>query len=331
MLRNGLVLYFRHPAITAISHGHQETKGSSRNHQSRNHHATNTLTFINANETRYWAAPTIQTTIQQPSQQPTQSPRNNTVAPPLLILTNEAALQRAITHLTTVDPVLRPLVHQHGMPRSLCAKQQDRSCFHALSETIVYQQLSIKAARPIWGRVLTACNVTTPNDVAAASATMPVDDEDDPNANTLTPLSVPSLTPAAVLGTDFEHLRAAGLSNNKARFLIDLAHHFNDGRLSDEVLTTATSAEELSEMLLQVKGVGPWSVTMFRMFHLGHADVLPLGDLGVRKGLAHLYNLKDPTDVKTMEEITAAWQPYRSVGSWYMWRLNTPPIRKRKK
>lgn len=241
-----------------------------------------------------------------------------------MVLADEAALQRAMAHLAKADPLLKPLVHQHGIPRSLVAKR-NRSCFHALAETIVYQQLSIKAARPIWNRVLTACKVVTDT----AMPTTACDDDED--ANQLTPASIPSLTPAAILTTDPTDLRAAGLSNNKARFLVDLAQHFDDGRLTDEVLMCAGSADVLSELLLQVKGVGPWSVTMFRMFHLGHADVLPLGDLGVRKGLAHLYGLRDPGDVVRMEELTAAWQPYRSVGSWYMWRLETPPIRRNSK
>ena len=83
-------------------------------------------------------------------------------------------------------------------------------------------------------------------------------------------------------------------------------------------------------MLLQVKGVGPWSVTMFQMFHLGHADVLPLGDLAVRRGLAHLYNIDDK-NLEAMQQMTAAWEPYRSVGAWYMWRVKTQPKRKPKK
>lgn len=241
---------------------------------------------------------------------PTPSiPRALTTKPPL-ILSNESVLRAAMQHLSQ-DTVMKPIVAEHGLPRSLIAKP-NRSCFHALAQTIVYQQLSIKAARPIFQRVMTACKVEP-----IAGATMPPAADDPEEDEDEVFESASKLTPAAVLAADMDVLRGAGLSNNKARFLIDLAQHFDDGRLSDEALTSpSASPEELSNMLQQVKGVGPWSVTMFQLFHLGHADVLPLGDLGVRRGLAHLYNIKDDKDTAAMQQVTQAWAPYRSVGSW---------------
>lgn len=245
-----------------------------------------------------------------------------------LVLSSEAVLRTAMQHLINADLVLKPLIEQHGMPKSLIAKTRSRSCFHALAEIIVYQQLSIKAARPIFQRVMTACSVPV---VSISSSMPPATDDPDDDSQVLAPDSSPMLTPASVLTTDMEALRAAGLSNNKARFLVDLAQFFDDGRLSDDALMSATSIEEVSDLLLPVKGLGPWSVCMLRMFHLGHADVLPLGDLGVRRGLAHLYNIKDDKDTETMQRVTEAWRPYRSVGAWYLWRVKTPPQRKAKK
>lgn len=249
---------------------------------------------------------------------PTPVPRAIRAKP--LILSSEAVLRNAIHHLSRAEPVvLKPLIDEHGLPTSLLAKR-NCSCFHALAQTIVYQQLSIKAARPIFQRVLSACKVEAP--AAAASLPPAVDDVDD---DSQVFDSSAALTPAAVLATDTDALRGAGLSTNKTRFLVDLAQFFDDGRLSDEALQAA-EVEEVSNMLLQVKGLGPWSVTMFQMFHLGHADVMPLGDLGVRRGLAHLYKsaVKDDKDTAGMERVTQSWAPYRSVGAWYMWRVKVP-------
>jgi len=118
----------------------------------------------------------------------------------------------------------------------------------------------------------------------------------------------------------------------KASYLHDLSRHFNDGMLSDEAIF-GMDRDSLQSALCSVKGLGPWSVDMFSMFHLGSPDVLPTGDLGVRRGMQVLYGMKELPTPKQMEAMTEGWRPWRSVGSYYMWRVEIPKktIKKKKK
>jgi 3-methyladenine DNA glycosylase/8-oxoguanine DNA glycosylase len=159
------------------------------------------------------------------------------------------------------------------------------------------------------------------------------------------------LTPQRLLTLHEPQIRGAGVSGAKARALKDLAERYADGRLSDAMLRDAVTAApeglnaalasaspssapssscpgaRAASALLAVKGVGPWSLDMVSMFVLGAPDVLPAGDLGVRKGLARLQGGKKSgsssslPDAAAAARIAAAWRPYRTVGSWLMWRL----------
>jgi DNA-3-methyladenine glycosylase II len=145
-------------------------------------------------------------------------------------------------------------VAQFDAPTRLIRKPG--GAFAALAKSILYQQLAGTAAAAIHARFLAACGA-----------------EDDA-----------ALRPTAVLAVAEATLRGCGISSAKACYLRDLAAHFADGRLSDEVLLNASSSTaQLHTMLTAVKGIGPWSVTMFEMFFLGNTDILPVGDLGVRK------------------------------------------------
>ncbi len=118
-------------------------------------------------------------------------------------------------------------------------------------------------------------------------------------------------------------MRSAGVSRQKAGYLRDLALQVSDGRLdfdSFEALPDPAVAEHLTA----VKGIGEWSAHMFLMFHLGRADVLPVGDLGVRNGMRLTYGLAATPTPAEATTIGAPWAPYRSVGSWYMWRASEP-------
>ena len=81
------------------------------------------------------------------------------------------------------------------------------------------------------------------------------------------------------------------------------------------------SDEGVIDELIQVKGIGRWTAQMFLMFHLGRLDVLPLGDLGIRSGFSAAYDLGEQPDIQEMESIAEPWHPYRSIGSWYLWRF----------
>jgi len=192
----------------------------------------------------------------------------------------------ALTHLGGADPRLLSLIERHGAPTIT----PDRNPVQSLSRAIVGQQLSGAAASTIWGRVL---------------ALYPR--KQFPGA-------------AAILATPDDKLRAAGLSGAKTAAIKDLARHVIEKKLVPARLPAATD-DEVSAMLLPVRGIGPWSVDMFLMFALARPDVLPVGDLGVRKGMQRHFKLRKLPEADRMRELAAPWRPYRTVAAWYMWRI----------
>lgn len=181
------------------------------------------------------------------------------------------------------DPRLREVIKQTGARRPHFDK---RHPFDALVRAVISQQLSTKAADTIRGRVL---------------ALMPV------------------LTPEALLALPVADLRAAGLSGQKVAYLRDLSERVIDGRLDIHALHRL-SDEEVIEVIVAVKGFGRWTAQMFLMFCLHRPDVLPTGDLGIVKGCQHVLGMKRRPSVRTMERAAKAWQPYRSIACWYLWR-----------
>jgi 3-methyladenine DNA glycosylase/8-oxoguanine DNA glycosylase len=166
-----------------------------------------------------------------------------------------------------------------------------RSPFHSLMRAITYQQLSGKAAATIHGRVV---------------ALFPA--ETGPHAEALLELPAPTL-------------RGAGLSRNKMLALKDLAAKSLDGTVPELRSLKALSDDEIIERLTQVRGVGRWTVEMFLIFTLGRPDVLPVTDLGIRKGFQRAYDMKRLPAYSTVERAGRAWSPHRSVASWYLWRM----------
>jgi 3-methyladenine DNA glycosylase/8-oxoguanine DNA glycosylase len=155
--------------------------------------------------------------------------------------------------------------------------------------SIVFQQLSGKAAATIHGRVIALVG-----DGAEA--------------------------PSRIAATSHDALRAAGLSNAKASYVRNLAEHVLDGSLPVESLHEL-SDDEIIAALTQVKGIGKWSAQMFLMFRLGRPDVLPELDLGVQKGIQMTYRMRKlPTPAQVLRR-GQKWAPYRTVASWYMWRV----------
>ncbi|HTM23308.1 MAG TPA: DNA-3-methyladenine glycosylase 2 family protein [Kofleriaceae bacterium] len=190
----------------------------------------------------------------------------------------------ALRHLRRADPELRGLITRHGPP----SFKRTRDPFASLMRAIVYQQLSGSAASTIYGRFLGLFGGAVPR-------------------------------PEQLLAVSAEQLRAVGLSRGKASFLHDLAAHFSDG-LVDPRRFGRASDDEIAAMLLAVKGIGPWSVDMFLMFGLVRPDVLPVGDLGVRKGMRLHFGLRSLPEAARMHKLAEPWRPFRSVASWYMWR-----------
>ncbi|XP_017969784.1 PREDICTED: DNA-3-methyladenine glycosylase 1 [Theobroma cacao] len=218
----------------------------------------------------------------------TKSPQPSlTVAPKIpKSLSTKPEIDLALNHLRTSDPLLAALISAHPPPKlSPC-----HSYFVSLSKSILFQQLATKAANSIYTRFVSLCG----------------------NESNVLPNTVLSLTP--------QKLREIGVSVRKASYLHDLSDKFSTGVLSDTSILTMDD-ETLFQMLTAVKGIGPWSVHMFMIFSLHRPDVLPVGDLGVRKGVQFLYGLKELPKPLQVEQICEKWKPYRSVGSWYMWRL----------
>ena len=125
---------------------------------------------------------------------------------------------------------------------------------------------------------------------------------------------------AALLATPDADLRSAGLSRAKAAAVKDLAQHVIDHKLVPRRLPAATDAE-VAAMLLPVRGIGPWSVDMFLMFALARPDILPVGDLGIRKGMQRHFGLRALPEADRMLRLAEPWRPFRTAASWYMWRL----------
>jgi DNA-3-methyladenine glycosylase II len=198
----------------------------------------------------------------------------------------------ACRHLSDTDARLGALIARAG-PFTM-RPEPTQSLFAALTESIVYQQLSGRAAETILGRVIALYR----------------------------PRRFPR--PQDVLDTPVAQLRAAGLSAAKAAALHDLAAKALDGTVPPMGRVRRLSDEEIIERLTAVRGVGRWTVEMLLLFRLGRPDVLPLGDLGVRKGFARVFDRRALEDPMILSRRAERWRPYRSVASWYMWRALDP-------
>jgi DNA-3-methyladenine glycosylase II len=194
----------------------------------------------------------------------------------------------ACQHLCLAEPRLEGLIARAG--EFTLRPVATQSLFAALAESIVYQQLSGKAAATILGRMVALYH----------------------------PKRFP--TPSDILETPPERLRSAGLSNAKTAALLDLAARTVDGTVPSVALARRIADDALVERLTAVRGIGQWTVEMLLIFRLGRADVLPLGDLGVRKGYARTFRTRGLPSPEAMRRRAERWRPYRSVASWYLWR-----------
>jgi len=191
--------------------------------------------------------------------------------------------ETARRHIIKRDPVMRGIVRRVG-PFAMEVRGRP---YDALLRSILYQQLAGPAAMAIERRFLAIFG------------------------------GIP--TPAALSGVPDEALRAAGISRQKAGYMRSLAEHFASGAINDRRLMRAPDDEVIAEVT-QIKGVGRWTADMLLMFCLGRPDVLPVGDLGVQNSMKAAYGLDAPPAPAQMEELAAPWRPYRSAGTWYLWR-----------
>ena len=196
------------------------------------------------------------------------------------------AISKQIDHLKR-DKALKKVIEKTGPIKS--AKEED--LYFMLLRAIAGQQLSVKAAQTIWSRVLKLFKDNYPH-------------------------------AKSVLKLDPEKLRSAGLSYQKAGYLKNIAEFSIEKTLDYHQLKTKTD-EELIEYLIEIKGVGRWTVEMLLMFSLNREDVFPKDDLGIQNGMKKLYGLKADNKkelFKEMHLVSEKWKPYRTLGCKYIWR-----------
>jgi DNA-3-methyladenine glycosylase II len=189
---------------------------------------------------------------------------------------------KARRHLSRRDVRMRRLIKEIG-PCTLLVMPDH---FGVLVRSIISQQISTKAARSIHARLCEQIGKPAPRSLLKASD---------------------------------EQLRTAGLSRGKVRSLRDLAEKCAGRQVRLKRLPDLDD-EEVIASLTQVHGIGRWTAEMFLIFSLGRLDVLPVGDLGLRAGIRREHDLPELPDRATLLELTASWQPYRSIGTWYIWR-----------
>ncbi|GAB4839414.1 hypothetical protein Ancab_028937 [Ancistrocladus abbreviatus] len=201
-------------------------------------------------------------------------------------LSCDGEIEIALRHLRSADPDLARLIDLHQPPTF----DSFQTPFLALSKSILYQQLAYKAGTSICARFVALCG----------------------GEEGVVPETVLALTP--------QQLRQIGVSGRKASYLHDLARKYQNGILSDSAIINMDD-KSLFTMLTMVNGIGSWSVHMFMISSLHRPDVLPVNDLGVRKGVQLLYGLEELPRPSQMDQLCEKWRPYRSVASWYLWRF----------
>lgn len=201
-------------------------------------------------------------------------------------IANKKTLSIGAKHLRASDPILEIIIKRAG----LSTITPHKNYYQELVESIISQQLSVKAAATIQKRFLDL-----------------FEGGDFP-------------TPAEILKKDIEQLRAVGLSRQKASYIQDLALKVIEETVRFNHLDALTNDEVIAE-LTQIKGVGVWTVHMFLMFCMGRLDVLPVGDLGIKNGIQKLYDLDTSPTPEVIQNIATAnnWHPYESIASWYVW------------
>ncbi len=216
----------------------------------------------------------------------------SSISPPDMVMPD--FWEDACKHLSKRDRVMRKLIASFGK-----AHLRTRGdAFTTLSRSIVGQQISVKAAQSVWEKLLLVLGLPTDN-------------------------QRPCLSPDAVLGQDVPTLRSAGLSARKVEYLQDLARHFAQQKLQPD-LWPDMDDEAIIEQLVAIRGIGRWTAEMFLIFHLTRANVLPLDDVGLIKAISLNYYSGEPVSRAEAREISDAWAPYRTVGTWYLWRSLDP-------
>jgi DNA-3-methyladenine glycosylase II len=209
-----------------------------------------------------------------------------TVKPAPVVQVTPYFWEDACKHLVKKDRVMKRLIPQFG---DACLQTRG-DAFTTLARSIVGQQISVKAAQTVWDRF------------AGLSK---------------------RITPGNVLKLKVDDMRAAGLSARKVEYLVDLSLHFDSGVLSTKGWEGMADEDIISE-LVAIRGIGRWTAEMFLIFHLMRPNVLPLDDVGLINGISKNYFSGDVVSRSDAREVAAAWAPYCSVATWYIWRSLDP-------
>jgi DNA-3-methyladenine glycosylase II len=196
----------------------------------------------------------------------------------------------ACRHLAKADRVMKKLIPKFGEARL----KSRGDAFTTLARSIVGQQISVKAAQSVWDRFALA---------VGGAAT--------------------KLQPVHVQALEVPKMREAGLSARKCEYMLDLAHHFSERKLSIGQWLQMDDEAIINE-LIAIRGIGRWTAEMFLMFHLMRPNILPLDDLGLIKGISQNYFSGEPVSRAEARELGEGWAPFRSVATWYIWRSMEP-------
>ena len=203
-----------------------------------------------------------------------------------MVLSTPDYWEDACKHLVKKDRVMKRLIPQFG---DVCLQTRG-DAFVTLARSIVGQQISVKAAQSVWDRF----------------AMLPR-----------------KMTPANVLKLKVDDMRAAGLSARKIEYLVDLALHFDSGAIHANAWLEMTDDDIIAE-LVGIRGIGRWTAEMFLIFHLMRPNVLPLDDVGLINGISRNYFSGEAVSRSDAREVAAAWAPFCSVATWYIWRSLDP-------
>ncbi len=198
----------------------------------------------------------------------------------------DTVAQEALIHLSSNDPLLAPVIATVGP----CMLRRHHDYYKELVESIIGQQLSLKAAASIEARLIAFFGgIFTP--------------------------------PATILAASDDELRGVGFSRAKVIYIKDLALHVDAGRLQFDRFDSMSNEEIIAE-LLPIKGIGEWTAHMFLMFCMARSDVLAVGDLGIKNGIRELYDFDRQPTAEDIIAVSAAnhWHPYETVACWYVWR-----------
>ncbi|MBA93745.1 MAG: hypothetical protein CMG47_01600 [Candidatus Marinimicrobia bacterium] len=195
----------------------------------------------------------------------------------------QTLINQSIVHLKK-DQKLKILINKYPIPKF----SPNENYFDALSKSIIYQQLSGKVAKIIYTRFLSLFKDKIPN-------------------------------PNQYLDITKSDLKGIGLSKQKIDYINHLSNFFIEK--GNKIQFKTDSDQEIYRQLIAIKGIGQWTIDMFMMFTLCKTDILPIGDLGIKKAFKDLYNLKELPSESFMKEISLPWQPYRTIACCYLWMI----------